>query len=402
MYHKENMKYLKHDRQADDDEESVQEVTFSELLDDYELEPLYKGQFVEGEILHIGENVIMADVDAKRTAVIPPQEIEKIEEDELGKLSVGDEVPLYVIRTPVGDEDLIVSLNKGMAQKDWENAREHLANGDPLELEVVGHNKGGLLVAFGRLRGFVPTSHVLQLQHVYNKEELVTRKAELVGEELLLKVIEVDRQRRRLILSAKKAQKEIRQKRLSELKQMEGEKISGRITNLVDFGAFVDLNGVEGLIHISEIAWERVEDPAEYLTEGETVDILIQSVDIDRERVSLSRKLLLPNPWDLFSQTHAEGDLVEGTVTNVVDFGAFVRVATGVEGLVHVSEIDGTQGSAAQDILYTGDRLLLRILDIEPEEQRLALSLQQVSSTEEVEWISKRQEDLLVAAGEEE
>jgi small subunit ribosomal protein S1 len=378
-----------------------EENSFADLLEDYDVEPLIKGQFVEGEILQIEDNVILADVDAKRTAVIPPQDLEKIEDGILEQLAVGDEVTLYVLRTPIGEEDLLVSLNKGLEQQDWADAQDYLADEELLELEVIGYNKGGLIVAFGNLHGFVPRSHVPQLQHVHNKTQLASKKAKLVGEQLPLKVIEVNRNQRRLILSAKKAQGELRRNRLEELKLQEGETIRGRITNLVKFGAFVDLGGVEGLVHISEIAWENVEDPADYLAPGEAIEVMVQSVDIEEERVSLSRKALQPSPWDLFDESHAVGDLLEGVVMNVTDFGAFVLVADGIEGLVHVSEMRGTRNAAPQDVLFPGDTILVRILNIQPERQRLALSQRQISRDEEMAWIWQ-QEQLSAKADEEE
>lgn len=378
-----------------------QTASFAELLAEYEPEPVYRGQYVQGEILQIEENLILANVDAKRTAVIPPQDIELVEDDYLAALSVGDEVTLYVLHTPEGGEDLLVSLNKGLEKQDWVEAKEHLANEELLELEVIGHNKGGLLVTFGHLRGFVPTSHIPQLQHVYNKRQLASQKAKLIGEELPLKVIEADPKRKRLVLSAKKAQKEVRQQRLLELKGQEGETISGRVTNLVKFGAFVDLAGVEGLIHISEIAWENVKKPGDFLSAGEAVDVLIQVVDVDQERVSLSRKALLPNPWDIFDQTHAVGDLVDGVVTNVTDFGAFVLIADGIEGLVHVSEMYGNRDTAPQDVLVPGDTVLVRILNIQPKQQRLSLSQRRVSQHEEMEWVWQRQQGAVLPGDEE-
>lgn len=324
-----------------------QDASFADMLADYEPASLKQGQYIQGEILQINDNVILADVDAKRTAVVPPQDIIKLGEEKFDQLSVGDEVTLYVLRTPVGDEDLLVSLNKGLEQKDWVDAKAYLENSELLELEVIGHNKGGLIVSFGNLHGFVPTSQVPQLKHNHNQSQLASQKAKLIGEELSLKVIEVDRERQRLILSAKSAQKEVRQQQLQELKLREGETATGRITNLVNFGAFVDLGDIEGLVHISEIDWQRVDKPSEFLTRGEEIEVLIQSVDVEQERVQLSRKALLPSPWELFEESHSINELIEGVVTNVTDFGAFALVADGIEGLIHVSEIRGVQNLVA-------------------------------------------------------
>ena len=365
-------------------------ATFAELLADYEPEPMHRGQYVTGKILRIDQNSILADVDAKRTAVVPPQDIAELAEDELQQLATGDEVTLYVLRTPVDNEELLVSLNKGLEYQDWLCAQEHLANKDLLTLKVVGHNKGGILVAFGHLQGFAPTSHVPELQNIYNPRQLASRKAKLVGQELPMQVIEVNQQDRRLVLSAKKAHQEQRKQRLLQLKRQEGELITGHVTNLVKFGAFVDLDGIEGLIHISEIAWEHVDDPAQYLKPGMEVNVLIKSVDMKKERISLSRKAVLESPWELFAQKHAPGETIEGVVTNVADFGAFVLVGEGIEGLIHTSEIRGMQGFEPQDVLASGDIVLARILRIEPERQRLALSQRRLSQHEEMEWIWQR------------
>jgi small subunit ribosomal protein S1 len=366
---------------------------FEEMLETHTPKPLHRGQTVEGEIIKLEDNLAIVDVGAKRDAIVPPEEMDEVDEGFLESLDEGDNVYVYVIRTPIGDEELLVSLEKGLRQQDWERATEYLESQEVLDLRVTGKNKGGLLVEFGRLQGFVPNSHVPRLQRLRNQGALAGQKAEIVGEALLLKVIEVDRKRRRLVLSAKRAQKEVRQQRLAELKQQEGEIITGRITNLVSFGAFVDLGGVEGLIHISEIAWQQVDKPADWLTPGEEVEVAILSVDIEKERISLSRKELLPNPWETFDQTHEEGDLVEGVVTNVVDFGAFLLVEEGIEGLLHVSEMRGTQDFAPQDVLYPDDHVLVRILQIDPDRQRLSLSQRRVRQHEEIEWIRQRHVD---------
>lgn len=372
--------------------DAEQEPSFADLLEQYEPEPMHRGQFVRGTVLHIDQNVILADVDAKRTAIVPPQDLAEIEEDELAQISVGDEVTVYVLRTPVGNEDLLVSLNKGLEQQDWLRAKKHLASEEPLELEIIGYNKGGLMVDFGHLKGFVPASHVPQLQNTRDRQAMLARKAELVGEEMPFQVIEVDRQRRRLVLSARKAREPIQRQRLEALKAREGERVTGRVASLVSFGAFVDLEGIQGLVHVSEIAWQKVDDPAEFLSQGQEIDVLIKAVDLERQRISLSRKALLPNPWTAYAQRKSPGDLAEGGVTGVTDFGVFVRVAEGVEGLLHASEMHGTQDFAPQDLLYQGDKILVRILDIEPQRERLSLSQRRITQREEIEWLQQHQQ----------
>ena len=361
-----------------------QEDNFAEMLEAYVPKPLSQGQIITGEILKIGENTIWADVDAKRTAVVPREDIDLVADKYLEQLSVGDEIVLYVLRTPQGDEDLLVSLNLGLQQKDWTEAKEYLDNEEVVELKVIGHNKGGLLVAFGQIQGFVPSSHVPQLQNIHNQQTLTTLKNQAIGKELTLKVIEVDRERRRLVLSAKKAQKEVRQQRLEELKAMELETITGTVSSLAKFGAFVHLDGIEGLIHISEISWQKIDKPSQVLSVGEEVEVLIQSVDIERERISLSYKALQPSPWETFAEAHSEGDLIEGVVINVTDFGVFVETKEGLTGLVHISEIVSFENSPPH---FPGDRILVRIVNIDPENGRLGLSCKRVSTQEEVDWL---------------
>lgn len=365
---------------------------FQKLLDEYEPVSLQRGQYVEGRVVQIDGNSMLVDVAAKRTAIIPPQDLSNISEEELAKISEGDEVFLYVLRTPVGDDDLLVSLQKGLQYQDWADAESHMEEETLLKLELLGHNKGGLIAKFGHLRGFIPNSHIPALQSIYDRNEMARQKAKMVGEELLLKVIEVNPDRKRLVLSAKAAQKERRGERLLELKLKEGETIQGRITNLVKFGAFVELGGVEGLVHISEIDWDHVEKPADYLSKGEEIEVLIQSVDIEKERISLSRKALLPNPWQAFANAHQGGELIEGVVTSVLDFGAFLMVEDGIEGLLHVSEMHGARDSQPADILQPGDLLLVRIIGIEPDRERLSLSQRRVSREDETEWIWQRQQ----------
>lgn len=375
---------------------------FKELLDTHNPTPMRRGQIVEGEIIHLDENMAIVDVGAKRDAIVTPEEMDEVDEEFLDSLNEGDNVHVYVTRTPFGDEDLLVSIQKGLRERDWTRAEEYLDNQEVVELKVIGKNKGGLLVEFGQLQGFVPNSHVPRLASVFDRQERKKTKSDMINSTVSAKVMEIDRSRRRLILSAKEAREERRQKRFAELKEMEGETVTGRVTNLVDFGAFIDLDGAEGLLHISEIAWEKVDNPSDWLNPGDEIEILIKSVDEERERISLSRKELLPSPWNVFDDTHEEGDLVEGVVTNVVDFGAFVHVDDGIEGLIHVSEINGMQDFLPKDILTPGDTILVRILDIQPERQRLALSQRRVGQEEEMEWIWGREQQMSMNEDEEE
>lgn len=363
-------------------------TTFAALLDLYEPEQLRRGQIVEGQILLIDQNVIYADVGAKRTAVVPPQDLEQVPATVMDNLSVGDAVLLYVIHTPRGDGDLLVSLQRGLQQRDWQEAAVHMENDDLLHLEVVGHNKGGVLVAFAHLRGFVPDSHIPDLYRIRDPRQRISYKAKLVGSTLPVKVIEIDAERKRLVLSVKAAQKELRRQRLAMLQA--GETIVGEVMNIVDFGAFIDLGGVDGLVHVSNLAWHTVNHPSDVLSVGDEVTVRVEEVDVARERISLSRKACLPNPWQEFAARHAEGDLLEGQITNVTDFGAFVLLADNIEGLVHVGEMRIFGEGQPRDVLHTGDTVLVRLLSVDADRQRVRLSQRRVTAVEEMEWMARQ------------
>lgn len=364
---------------------------FKNLLENYQPQLPRRGEIVKGEVLKIEENLVIIDVGAKRDAIVPPQEVEAMSDGFLNDLDEGDRIPVYVIRTPVGDEELMVSLEKGQREKDWERAASYLDSQEVLELEVVGKNKGGLLVEFGRLQGFVPNSHVPALRHISHHQERVKKKSKMIESTVSVKVLEIDRQREKLILSAKAARKEARANRLAELEA--GQTVLGRVVNLVDYGAFVDLGGVTGLLHISELAWHHVDTPADVLEPGQEIEVVVTGVDSERERVSLSRKALLANPWEQFAQRYKKGDLVEGVVTALVDFGAFVRLPCEIEGLVHISEMHLPSSGNPEEALNAGDPILVRITSIEPEEERVGLSMRQVSTSEEIAWLSSQEEE---------
>jgi small subunit ribosomal protein S1 len=249
--------------------------------------------------------------------------------------------------------------------------------GEVLELEVVGHNRGGVLVDCERLQGFVPASQLVGFKHT-SGEDRTTQLEEMVGQRLQLKIIELDEDWNRLILSERAAEsgpgspKEI----LNQLRP--GDVCDGWITNLCPFGAFVDLGGIEGLIHISELSWGRVDSPQEVLSTGNRVQVYVLNVDRERHRVGLSLKRLRPNPWSSVEENYQVGQLVGGRVTNVVDFGAFVRLEEGLEGLIHVSELAEGNFLHPRNIVQEGEEVTVRIIRVDSHNHRLGLSIRQV------------------------
>lgn len=365
-----------------------QPSNFVALLDDYTYQRPKRGQIIEGIVLRIDHDALFVDVGAKRDAIVPHTELDEMEGDLLTTLSAGDIVPVFVTRTPVGDEELVVSLEKGLQKEDWNRAEVLHESKEIVTCEVSGYNKGGLLVGFGRLEGFVPNSHVPQMRRGWDTYKTQAFKAGQIGEDLPLKVLEVEPQKQRLVLSARDAQKVKRRQQIEALER--GQRISGRVTALVKFGAFVDLGHIDGLIHISKISHRHIDHPREVLEVGEEVEVIIEDIDVERERISLNLKRLTPSPWDELPEEHQEGDLIQGTIENVVDFGLFIRLESSVVGLAHISECDLPAGVRIEDRFQEGDTVLARIIEMNPEEERLGLSLRRVSMREELNWMAEQ------------
>lgn len=371
--------------------EKKEEITpnwFEQAIDDYDYESPKRGQFLEGVILRIDNDAIMIDVGVKRDAIVPSWDINMLPKDFLAGLSAGSQVLVCVMRPPEGDQDLLVSLNKGLEYKSWEHAETYLENGLTFEVEIIGENRGGLLANFEGLRAFIPNSQVAELRR-RDSQRARQLKNELIGQDMLVKVIEVDRDRQRLILSALAAEEEKRKKRLEELE--ERQIILGKVSSTVKFGVFVDLGGIDGLVHISELDWQRVDRPSDLFKVGDEIQVQVIGIDVERERVSLSRKALLPSPWQQIEQKLSPGDVIEGEVKNVLDFGAFVEVAEGIEGLVHVSEIGYSATGAPQDLVKPGEKILVRVLDIDPKRERISLSMRRVPIEEQIAWMAENE-----------
>ncbi len=372
----------------ENNESDFKQDWYEEYLDHYEFEQPKRGQILEGEILRINEDAIVVGIGQKRDAIVPVKDLNRIDREVLEKFSVGDQVLVSVIYIPGGDKDLLVSLSQGIEYESWKKAEEFLAEERLIELEVVGHNKGGLLVSFESLQGFVPASQVPEIRQIHDRQRAQRVKEEMVGRLLMLKVIEVERARRRLVFSALTALEAKRKQRLQELEI--GQIFhKARVANVVKFGVFVDLEGVDGLVHLSELDWELVKHPSELFGVGDEIDVQILDVDVDKERVSLSRKALLPNPWMIFSEAHHPGETLTGSVIRVMDFGAFVELAPGIVGLVHASEIGYSAGGDPQQVVKAGEKVIVWILDIDAERERVSLSMRRVPKDIQIAWMSE-------------
>lgn len=272
----------------------------------------------------------------------------------------------------------------------WQEAHTLMAEGKTLELPVVGCNKGGLLVGWEGLRGFVPASHLLDLTPSADEKKRQEELRHFVGTRLPLKIIELDRDADRFVLSERATQVDDGEHPEDVLNNLEpGDVCQGRVTNLCSFGAFVDLGGFEGLIHISELSWGRVAHPGDVLESGQPVEVYVLNVEPERERVGLSLKRLQSNPWESVEDRYAVGQVVEGTVTHVVEFGAFVQVEEGLEGLIHVSELASGDPCDPHDVLQDGDDISVEVLNIDRARRRMGLKLEQFLSEENASEIAE-------------
>ncbi len=351
---------------------------FLALLEgEYDCKRPKRGELYQAIILSVGENEVIVDLGCKRDGIVPRTDLEMLDDAYRADLQTGDRVPVCILTTSGRQDDLVVSMKQGLALKDWLRAQEYLESGEVCEATVTDVNRGGVLVSFGRLRGFVPNSQLLSVSRGVHGDRLHQIKSDLVDQILSLSVIEVEQRRRRLVFSERVADRHKRRQSLDEL--IEGETRTGVVCNLTKFGAFVDLGGVDGLIHVSELAWEHIKHPSQVLSTGDEVEVYILSVDRERERVGLSRKRLLPDPWNLVSERLHVDQVVQGTVTKIVEFGVFVDLGEGVEGLLHTSEIPG--GKAACAALEPGALVAVRVLRINPWQRRIGLSQQGIERT---------------------
>lgn len=347
---------------------------FRELLEaSFKYAAPRRGEIRNATILEIDDREIIVDMGTKRDGIVPYQDIERLDPAFRRSLQVGEDVPVYVLNPRDNDDNLIVSINMGLQQYDWEKARSLLESEEVVPVTVTGHNRGGILVRWNRLEGFIPSSHLISMNLSGERREAWD---ELRDQELVVKVIEVDQDRRRLIFSEREAQKEWRAQQKARLlaELNEGDRVKGTVTGLRDFGAFVNLGGADGLIHVSELAWHRVDHPRDVLSVGEEIEVYVLNLDRESNRIALSRKRLLNDPWEDAAERYHEGQLVEGTVTNVVDFGAFVALDDGLEGLLHLSEMGDGSLTEPHSYVKKGDRLSLRISHLEPEKRRVGFT----------------------------
>lgn len=343
------------------------------------LERVSRGDLLVGTIVACDEHGIIVDVGLKRDGVVPRTDFDGV--DDCGDFRVGQKVTVMVVRTEDRDGNLVVSIQQARANKDWDIAQGMMERDELYIGEVIEANRGGLIVPFGDLRGFVPASHVVSLPRGLEDDARSDYLRRMIGQKLELKVIEVNPRRRRLVLSQRQAQRDVREQAKEQLLDSlkEGDVVKGTVSSLRDFGAFVDLGGADGLIHLSELSWHRIRHPNEVVKVGMQVTAYVLQLDREGKRIGLSLKRLQPNPWTEIEQLYHIGQVVEGTISRVVSFGAFVELESGIEALLHVSEMGDPPPHQAEGLYRPGDHVVARIISLEPHRQRMGLSVRQTA-----------------------
>jgi small subunit ribosomal protein S1 len=364
------------------------------LLDsDYGLSMPARGEIREGVIARLTPSEILVDVGAKSEGVISGRELDSMEDAARKALAIGQTVLVYVLDPEDRNGNILLSLSRAREEQDWRDAELLMGSQEVYAGTIAGFNKGGLIVKLGNVRGFVPASQLGPARRRRSEGDTPEQKwARMVGEPVQVKVIEVDRGRNRLILSERAAAKESREAQkdrlLAEIKP--GDVRKGYVISLAEFGAFVDIGGADGLVHLSELSWKHVTHPNEVLKVGQEVEVVVLNVEHERKRIGLSLKRREDDPWTVIQKKYQIGQLISGTVTKLAKFGAFARIEgeDEIEGLIHVSELSDGHIEHPRESVNEGQTLTLRVIKIDADKRRIGLSLKRVASATyaEADW----------------
>ncbi|MDA0770612.1 MAG: S1 RNA-binding domain-containing protein [Chloroflexi bacterium] len=394
---------------SDDEFDSSEDPEgMEQLLESMEpLKPLRRGDVIEGVVMRVDGEGIIVHIGHKAEGVVPAREMRTLSADEVEAINVGDEIVTYVVRPESADDAAILSVDRAVGETGWHDLEKSMEANETVEGQVIGFNRGGAIVEVQKIQGFVPMSQLVSVSRevfkamqaeespepeALDEQEAVEPSDEApaqdnvpavdvaaveIGKELQLKILEINRGRNRAIFSERQAVQEWRDEQKARLVQelQEGETRTGKVTGISSFGAFVDLGGADGLIHISEMSWGPVNSPEDVVQVGQDVDVFVLRVDTENRKIALSLRRLQPEPWETINDRYAVGDLVDATITKLTNFGAFARVEGNIEGLIHISELASRMIQHPKEVVGEGDEVKLKILRIEPERRRLGLSL---------------------------
>ncbi len=338
-----------------------------------------RGDLRKGVIVEVRSSEILVNVGSKRDGVVSQSDLSRLDPEFVQNLVVGQEVDVVVSRQPDDEGTFVLSISEAQQQKDWIFAQTLLDSGEITPHRVIGYNKGGLTVEFNQLRGFVPASHIVDMPRNLSEDQRREQFESRINRELNLIVIEVERRRRRLVMSEMLAERKLRDAAKEQLFDTlrVGDVIDGEVRSIRPFGAFVDIGGADGLLHVSEIEWTPLAHPRDVLQVGDPVKVQVIRLDPENQRIALSRKRVLPNPWTGIEDRYHPGSIVQIKITRVVDFGAFAQLEPGVEGLIHISELADIAVAEPLKTVRSGDVIDVKILRIDPSRQRVGLSRRQ-------------------------
>jgi small subunit ribosomal protein S1 len=369
------------DREAQLEEGVWTTTPEGDLVPDYDatFPTINEGEVVHGTVVRVDKDEVLVDIGYKSEGVIPVSELSiRRSVNPQDEVALGDEVDALVLTKEDAEGRLILSKKRARFELAWKTIETKAESGEPIIGKVIEVVKGGLILDLG-VRGFLPAS-LVDIRRVHDLDEFL-------GKELRAKVIELNRSRNNVVLSRRAVledeRKEMRQAILDRLNP--GDVVDGQISNIVDFGAFVDLDGMDGLIHISELSWRHVNHPSEVLEIGQDVKVKVLDIDRERQRISLGLKQTQSDPWQQVVEAYGDGDVVEGRVTKVVTFGAFVEILPGVEGLVHISELAQHHVENPREVVSQGDVVNVKVIEIDADRRRLSLSLKRVEESDSVQ-----------------
>lgn len=349
---------------------SKQTITMDELLADHEIKQLNAGDVIEGTVVSVKKNEVWIDLGANGVGVVVRREIGYGQQ-----LTVGQKVTVSVIDPELEEGHALLSMRRAAKDRGWDEVKRMFEAQEIVEVTPYDANRGGLLVELEGIRGFLPVSQLAAGHYPRvagaDKDEILQKLNALSGKSIKVRILDVNRKDNKLIFSEKEAVKDVMQERFAKLKV--GDVVEGIVTGVIDFGAFVNVDGIEGLIHISEISWERVEDPRDYVKVGDTVKARI--IAIDKDRLSLSLKQMTEDPWLQEVKAFEKGEVVEGKITRITPFGAFVQLSPSVEALVHVSEMGDDDSIDPQQLFKLNEKKSFKVLDIDTDARKIALSL---------------------------
>ncbi len=366
-----------------------------QLLDEMEFKSLRRGEIVEGSVMRADNEGIYLDIGHKEEGFIPPNEMRTIPSEELEAINEGDPLIAFVLR-PESQDGPILSVDRARGEEGWRELQKYMEADETIEGIIIGFNRGGCILEVANVQGFVPMSQLVTISHdllvpqtepeenqsTVEGDSIEADKSdggEFVGTSLTVKVLEVNRSRNRAIFSERSALREQREAQKAALIEelSEGEIRKGKVTGISNFGAFVDMGGADGLIHISELSWGMVNSPEEIVSVGQELDVFVLRVDRESMKIALSLRRMHPEPWDTIHERYQVGDVVDATVTKLADFGAFARLEDSIEGLIHVTELTSAVIAHPREVVSEGTTVKVRILRIEADRKRLGLSLKQ-------------------------